>query len=87
MGRVLLHGPLNFVRTYFLQFGFLDGLAGLYFALMSAVFVYVRYAKLWQLQHGLPHPDAQVTQPTLLKLVGPEASFEENPNVTRRKAA
>jgi hypothetical protein len=62
-------------------------LAGLHFALISAVFVYVRYAKLWQLQHGLPHPDGEVTQPTLLERVGLEASAEENPDVARRKVA
>jgi (heptosyl)LPS beta-1,4-glucosyltransferase len=85
--RVLLHGPLNFVRSYFIKLGCLDGLAGLHFALMSAVFVYVSYAKLWQLQHGLPNPDGEVTQPTAVKLVAPEASSEESLSAQRGKAA
>jgi (heptosyl)LPS beta-1,4-glucosyltransferase len=87
LARVLLHGPLSFVRSYFLKLGCLDGLAGLHLALISAVFVYIRYAKLWQLQHELPHPDGEVTQPTLLKLVAPEAALEENSILSRRKAA
>jgi (heptosyl)LPS beta-1,4-glucosyltransferase len=87
LARVLLHAPLNFVTSYFLKLGCLDGLAGMHFALISAVFVYVRYARLWQLQHGLPHPDGEVTQPTVLKLVAPEACVEENSIVPRRKAA
>jgi hypothetical protein len=87
LARVLLQGPLSFVRSYFLKLGFLDGMAGLHIAMLSAMFVYIRYAKLWQLQHGLPHPDAQSLSPLSIEPVGFDATVDMNSNVEGRMAA
>jgi hypothetical protein len=77
---VLFHAPLRFLRSYFLKLGFLDGLAGLYLAIWSSTFVYIRYAKLRRVQRGLPHPD-NLVDPKACRTIG-EQSIE-----ARRKVA
>jgi glycosyltransferase involved in cell wall biosynthesis len=50
--RAVLHGWWAFVRTYFLQLGFLDGRMGFVLALSNAEGTYYRYLKLWLLGSG-----------------------------------
>ncbi len=38
----------QFVRMYFIRFGFLDGIQGLLLALFSSAYVFTKYAKLWE---------------------------------------
>ena len=38
----------QFVRMYFIRFGFLDGIQGLLLALFSSGYVFTKYAKLWE---------------------------------------
>lgn len=40
---------LVFVKKYFLQLGFFDGWAGLVWAGLSSLYVFVKYLKLWEL--------------------------------------
>ena len=47
--RLLLAPPWKFFKMYVLQRGFLDGVAGLVVALLGAVYVMLKYAKLWEL--------------------------------------
>jgi glycosyltransferase involved in cell wall biosynthesis len=47
---VLLRPAARFVRSYILQRGFMEGFAGFYVALSSAVYVFLKYAKLWELE-------------------------------------
>ena len=75
--RVLFHAPLSFLKSYFVKLGFLDGWAGLHWSILSALFVYVRYAKLWQMRHGLPHPHSQVAQTPEADEVLPPSIFHE----------
>jgi len=49
-----LHGFWAFVRTYFLQGGFLDGRMGFVLAVSNAEGTYYRYLKLWLLQEQQP---------------------------------
>ncbi|MDD4004474.1 MAG: glycosyltransferase family 2 protein [Elusimicrobiaceae bacterium] len=42
--------PYEFAKRYILRLGFLDGFAGLVWSAVSAFYVFVKYAKLWQLQ-------------------------------------
>jgi glycosyltransferase involved in cell wall biosynthesis len=44
-GKLLLDPPWTFLRTYFLQLGFLDGTEGLAIAYMAALYNFVKYAK------------------------------------------
>ena len=43
--QLLLAPPFSFVKSYFLQMGFLDGAAGLTIASMAAKYVYLKHAK------------------------------------------
>ena len=43
--RLILSPPWAFLKTYFLQLGFLDGLEGLVIAYMAATYVFIKYAK------------------------------------------
>ncbi len=47
---VLLRPAARFVRSYIFQRGFMEGFAGFYVALSSAVYVFLKYAKLWELE-------------------------------------
>jgi hypothetical protein len=52
--KAVLHGIWGFIRTYFLQAGFLDGPQGFALAISNGQGTYYRYMKLWQL-----HQDAR----------------------------
>jgi glycosyltransferase involved in cell wall biosynthesis len=54
---LILHPPAAFLRNYVLRRGFLDGMAGLTLSAMNAYSVFLKFAKLWEMQ--LPTPDAQ----------------------------
>lgn len=45
-----LRPPLRFLRAFVLKRGFLDGTAGLIIALATAFHVFLKYAKLWELE-------------------------------------
>ncbi len=40
----------RFFRSYVLKRGFLEGFGGFYVAVMAAVYVFLKYAKLWELE-------------------------------------
>jgi hypothetical protein len=40
----------QFFRMYILKLGFLDGIPGMLLALLSASYVFTKYAKLWEIQ-------------------------------------
>ena len=54
VGLVLLHMLFNpavkFVKTYFFKLGILDGLPGFVIAVNAAFYVFLKYAKLWELR-------------------------------------
>ena len=50
--RVLFTLPFEFIKRYVLKLGFLDGIRGLFWASFSTYYVYVKYAKLWQLEQN-----------------------------------
>jgi len=53
LARLLFSPPGRFLRDYILKRGFLDGFAGLVVAVSTAFYVFIKQAKLWELQHGL----------------------------------
>jgi glycosyltransferase involved in cell wall biosynthesis len=56
---LLLRPWLRFLQLYLLKGGFLDGLAGLQVCMLTAFFnTFVKQARLWELQHARPAPDA-----------------------------
>lgn len=50
--RLLVVPPATFLKSYFLQQGFRDGLHGFLIATMAGLNVFVKEAKLWTLTHG-----------------------------------
>jgi hypothetical protein len=52
MGDLLLRPPARFLRAYLLKRGFLDGVAGFVIAAATAFHVFLKYAKLWELERG-----------------------------------
>jgi len=39
----------TFIKTYFIKLGFLEGVAGLIISVISATYVFLKYAKLWDM--------------------------------------
>lgn len=52
MTELLLDPPWTFLRTYFLKFGFLDGVEGLTVAYMAAFYNFVKYSKARHMSPG-----------------------------------
>lgn len=51
---LLVHPPAAFLRNYVLRRGFLDGTAGLTISLVNSYAVFLKFAKLWELQRRSP---------------------------------
>jgi glycosyltransferase involved in cell wall biosynthesis len=56
--QLLLHPPAAFVRNYVLKGGFRLGTVGLIVSAMNAYYVFLKFAKLWQLDALPPSPPA-----------------------------
>ena len=41
-----------FIKTYFIRLGFLDGVAGLIISVLSANYIFLKYAKLWEMRRS-----------------------------------
>jgi glycosyltransferase involved in cell wall biosynthesis len=52
---VLFRPPIRFLQFYVLRRGFLDGAAGLLVCLFTAYYTFLKYAKLWELEHSRTH--------------------------------
>jgi glycosyltransferase involved in cell wall biosynthesis len=50
---LLLRPPATFLRMYLLRGGLVDGLPGFILAGLSSMYVFVKYAKLWELNRGI----------------------------------
>ena len=50
---LLLRPPARFVKEYIFKRGFADGMPGLVIAVSTMYYVFIKYAKLWELQKGL----------------------------------
>jgi glycosyltransferase involved in cell wall biosynthesis len=46
------HPPLAFLRNYVARGGFRDGAAGFIISAMNAYYVFLKYAKLWEVRHS-----------------------------------
>jgi len=53
---MLGHSFARFLKSYILKRGFLDGIEGFIIAFMEADHAFLKYAKLWELQHNPPPP-------------------------------
>jgi (heptosyl)LPS beta-1,4-glucosyltransferase len=60
---LLGHPPAAFLRNYILRRGFLDGTVGLTISLMNSYSVFLKFAKLWELQHNSQLPTSNSQPP------------------------
>lgn len=49
--RIIINPLFRFVRTYFLQFGFLGGVKGLSNSIIISFYVFCKYLKIWEATH------------------------------------
>jgi len=49
--KLLFHPPFRFVKEYLFKSGFRDGLPGLIIIASTMYYVFIKYAKLWELEH------------------------------------
>jgi len=49
-GRIAVHPPLAFFRNYVLRYGIRQGTPGLVVSTLNAYYVFLKFAKLWELQ-------------------------------------
>ena len=50
--RLAAHPPFAFLRNYLLRGGFRDGVPGFIISALNAYYVFLKFAKLWQIQHS-----------------------------------
>lgn len=61
VSQITIRPVWTFVRMYFLKLGFLDGLPGFVLCVLSACYVFAKYAKLWEQTPGRKS-HAEITQ-------------------------
>ena len=61
---MLIHPRLAFLRNYLLRGGIKDGAAGLLVSKMNSYYVFLKFAKLWELQQrGATHLQSDIRDP------------------------
>ncbi|HEY6001206.1 MAG TPA: glycosyltransferase family 2 protein [bacterium] len=55
---MLLHPPAKFLKMYLLKAGFLDGAPGFVIAVLGGYYVFLKYAKLWELRRAAGRREA-----------------------------
>jgi glycosyltransferase involved in cell wall biosynthesis len=61
---MLTRAPFRFLQLYFFRLGFLDGVPGFQICVHTAYYAFLKQAKLWELHHALPQPDAEAECPS-----------------------
>jgi (heptosyl)LPS beta-1,4-glucosyltransferase len=61
---LLMHPPAAFVRNYILRRGILDGSAGLTLSIVNAYSVFLKFAKLWELERARTGQHRDPTAPS-----------------------
>ena len=50
---LIFRPPFRFIKEYLIKRGFMDGMPGFVIAVSTAYYVFIKYAKLWELQKDL----------------------------------
>ena len=59
--QLAVHPPLAFLRNYILRRGILDGAVGFVISVMNSYYVFLKFAKLWELQRSPAHHEVTET--------------------------
>jgi hypothetical protein len=49
--QIAAHPPLAFLRNYIAHRGFRDGVRGFVISALNSYYVFLKFAKLWQMEH------------------------------------
>jgi glycosyltransferase involved in cell wall biosynthesis len=60
---VALHPPLAFLRNYVVKGGVRDGVPGLVISALNSYYVFLKFAKLWELQRATARPQPPAASP------------------------
>jgi glycosyltransferase involved in cell wall biosynthesis len=66
--------PLRFLQLYILRLGFLDGLPGFQVCMFAAFYSFLKKAKMWELERGIPQADPEAERQPLSPPRTPPAS-------------
>ena len=89
---MFFRAPLRFLQLYIFRLGFLDGIPGLHVCAYTAFYVFMKQARLWELEHAKPQPDPESAPQTggrgasVLRFPQVDAD-EEEPRERRTHAA
>jgi glycosyltransferase involved in cell wall biosynthesis len=72
----LIHARLAFFRNYILRGGFKDGAVGLLVSALNSYYVFLKLAKLWELQHAAGARPASPIQESPSALASPPSSID-----------
>lgn len=79
-GAVLWRVPWQFLQSYIVRWGWIDGWAGLHACCLSAIEVYLSEAKLWELHHPLAErPTNALEHSPNLKFIEPDNASDSRP--------
>lgn len=83
------HAPLAFLRNYIARGGFRDGAAGLIISALNSYYVFLKFVKLWELQHGaetsFQHSGSRGRTPgSTIAAPGPALEIRPTPASTER---
>jgi len=87
---LLAHGPLAFLRNYLAKGGFRLGSVGLIVSTMNAYYVFLKFAKLWQLQttpSARPDSAAGIRPPSLSPPAGIHSTTHAGEPAARARSA
>jgi hypothetical protein len=70
--KLLFHPPFRFIKEYFFKSGFRDGLPGLVIVMSTMYYVFIKFAKLWELTHSTAHPRPELGSKASLSFEGDE---------------
>jgi glycosyltransferase involved in cell wall biosynthesis len=79
---LLFTAPLRFFQLYFLRLGFLDGVAGFQVCMFAAFYSFLKKAKMWELERGIPQPDPEADLHSTSHAEAP-ASSQPSPQAPR----
>jgi glycosyltransferase involved in cell wall biosynthesis len=79
--KMLAHAPLAFLRNYVVRGGFRDGRVGFVISVLNAYYVFLKFAKLWELDHSARRTTNESTHTTHAARRTPN---ESTPHVERR---
>ena len=52
--QLVYHPPLAFLRNYMLRGGLRDGAVGFVISALNSYYVFLKFAKLWEIEHATP---------------------------------